>query len=105
MRTYTRVLAAAALVAALTLALPARAEAASPGASEGLWSWLTGLLESRLHLLLGGHAPVSDNASPGMKEGSGIKPHSGTIPPATGDAACPEGSSCGDAGPGLDPNG
>jgi hypothetical protein len=100
MRTFMRIVGAAALVAALTMAFPARAEAASPGGSESLWGWLTGFLENRLHLLLGGY--VSENAPPSLKEGPGVDPNSGTLPPATGDAACPE---CSDQGFGQDPNG
>jgi hypothetical protein len=99
MRTFMRVVGAAALLAALTLALPARAEAASPGGSEGLWGWLTGLLESRLQLLLGGH--VASEKPPANKEGSGVDSSGGT----NGAATCPGGPSCGDAGSGQDPNG
>ncbi len=99
-RTFKRLLVITALLCILTLALPPRAAAAAPGGSEGLWGWLTGLVESRILTLWGlGRNAVSSSGAPQLKggdQGPGVDPNG---------AAGPACSTCGDAGPGFDPNG
>lgn len=101
-RTLKRVLAGAALLAALTLTTPPPAQAASFGA-EGLWSWLSGLWERQAATTVSGHTPVrrhSPRTEPWDKIGPCIDPN--------GSTGTQTGSSCGAGstlGPVVDPNG
>ncbi len=96
-RTLPRVLLVPALLCALTLVLPPRAEAA-PLRGESFWGWLVKLVESRISLLLGSHTSMSPQAPPNLKEGPGLDPNGGTKPPAAG-------ASTNSSGGGEDPNG
>jgi len=101
-RTCQRVLIVSALLCTLTLALPPRAHAAPLAGADGLWGWLTRLVESRIPVLLWGDAPSPEQASPIVKEGPGVDPDG--RPGGTGNTACAAGSTCTTSDPGVGPD-
>jgi hypothetical protein len=96
-RTLPRVLLVTALLCALTLVLPPRAEAA-PLSGGSFWGWLAELVESRIPSLLGGHAFQARKAPTNAKAGAGSDPNGGNNPPAAG-------ASTNGSGGGEDPHG
>jgi len=100
-RTFQRVLIVSALLCTLTLALPPRAHAAPLAGADGLWGWLTRLVESRISVLLWEDALSPEQTSPIVKEGPGVDPDG--RPRGTG-TACAAGSTCTTSDSGVGPD-
>jgi hypothetical protein len=104
-RRFGRVLAAAALIAALTLTLPSQAEASSRGSSESLWGWLAGFLESRIAALLGRDVSHERQAPASVKQGGCIDPNGCVSNQTTGGTSGATCAAWNDQGGCIDPNG
>jgi hypothetical protein len=99
-RVISRLVLVGLIASLLGLAHPARAEAAELSAPRLLWDWLASLWDSGISTLGGGGQAAID------KEGASLDPNgTPTQGGSTSNTSPPTGTTQGDAGPGIDPNG
>lgn len=105
-RTFGRALAAVALTATLTLALPAQGEAAPLNKPVNLWEWVSGLLEEKIAAVWPSRVRQPTARSGATKQGGCIDPNGCT--PSSQSTAAPQRPLCtrwDDQGGCIDPNG
>lgn len=103
-RTWKRVLAGGALLAALTLATPPPAQAV-PLSSESLWSWFFHLWAGPVPTAVSGHARAlkPSGTEAWNKIGPGMDPNGCPGTQTTGESSC--GANSSNIGVGINPNG
>ena len=104
-RVISRLVLAGVIATLLAFAHPVRAEAAELASPRLLWDWLAGLWETGISALEAGSQPAIDKDGPGVASTGVASTGTTTQGGSTSSTPPPTGSSQGDAGPGIDPNG